>query len=232
MEYASADSRVQRVANVRTGHGPGTGASVAGRKDAKLFPDLFRNIDPGKRLRVLEIGRAQSETVNFFSRYKCHLRFADIYSHASLLEGQANCSEAELAVGFRKALDIPRDEKFDLCLLWDIMQYLSGASIRALCGALEPHLHSDTKAHGFGVHSILTTCERAEYSIAGLREFRMKKGRLPDLQYLPHPQAELSELLTVFKIERALLMGDGKVEMLLGAKPYWDQPSLRRPSRA
>ena len=190
-------------------------------KGAKLFPDLFRDIDPGKRLRVLEIGRAQAPTVNFFSDYKCRLRFADLFSNEDLLNDQASRTEAELSIAFRKALDIPKGEKFDLCLFWDIMQYLSGRSIRALCGALEPHLHEETRAHGFGVHSILTTCERAEYSIANLKEFRMRKGGLPDLQYLPHPQAELSELLTVFKIDRAILMGDGTVEMLLGSKPYW-----------
>lgn len=226
MNYASADSRVQRVASGRSGPGSGRGQGAdmtsTGTKSAKLFADLFRNIDPDKRLRVLEIGRAHSETVNFFSSYKCRLRFADLYSNTGLIEGQASHSEAELSVGFRKALEIPRDEKFDLLLLWDIMQYLSASSIRALCGALEPHLHSKSKAHGFGVHSILTPCERAEYSVIGLTEFRMKKGHQADFQYLPHPQAELSGLLTVFKIERALLMGDGSVEMLLGAKPYWD----------
>ena len=222
MDIASADSRVQRVANVQAGAGPGGTAPESGIKNAKLFPDLFLKIDPEKRLRVLEIGRAQSETIDFFSAYKCRLTFADLYSNVSLLEGQASCTEAELAVGFRKALNIPKGEKFDLCLLWDIMQYLSGRAIRALCGALEPHLTEDTRAHGFGVHSILTPCERAEYSIVGLNEFKMKKGNQPDLQYLPHPQAELSELLTVFKIDRAILMGDGTVEMLLGTKPYWD----------
>ena len=191
-------------------------------KNAKLFPDLFRNIDPEKRLRVLEFGRAHSETVDFFSAYKCRLTFVDFFANTALLEDQANRTEAELAVGFRKALAIPKGEKFDLCLTWDIMQYLSGRAIRALCGALEPHLTKETKAHGFGVHSILTPCERAEYAVVSLNEFKMKKGRLPDLQYLPHPQAELSEMLTVFKVDRAILMGDGTVEMLLAAKPYWD----------
>ena len=227
MEFASADSRVPRAVNVPSGRSPGAGASGAGTlpvatKVARLFPDLFRKIDPSQRFRVLEIGRAQPETVAFFSRYKCRLRFADLYSATSLLEEQGKGTEADLHVRFRSALDIPKGEKFDLCLLWDIMQFLSGPAIRALCGALEPHLHSETRAHGFGVHSILTACERAEYAITGLNEFKLKKGRVPDLQYLPHPQAELSELLTVFKIDRAMLMGDGSVEMLLRTKPYWD----------
>lgn len=221
MESASADSRPPRVPSVSAGPVP-VGASARGAKSARLFPDLFRKVDPTERLTVLEIGRAQSETVDFFSQFKCRLRFADIYSATSLLEGQAGRPEAELSVAFRKALDIPRGEKFDLCLLWDILQYLTGPAIRALCGALEPHMHKHTRAHALGVHSVLTKCERAEYAIAALDEFRLKAARLPGLEYRPHPQAELSEMLTVFRVDRAMLLGDGTVEMLLKTKPYWD----------
>lgn len=195
---------------------------MPGRKNARLFPDLFRGIDPSERLKVLEIGRALPETVNFFSRYKCRLQFADIWSASDLLAHQDRKSEAELAVGLRKAMDLPKNAKFDLCLFWDVMQFLSGPAIRALCGVLEGHIHAGTHGHAFGVHSVLTTCDRAEYAIIGPSEFQLKPSRIPDLQYRPHPQAELTELLTVFKIERAMLMADGTVEMLLGTKPYWD----------
>lgn len=198
------------------------GFFAGGAKSARLFPDLFRKVDPTERLTVLEIGRAQPETVDFFSQFKCRLRFADIYSASSLLEEQAGRPEAELSAPFRKALDIPKGEKFDLCLLWDILQYLTGPAIRALCGALEPHMHQHTRAHALGVHSVLTKCERAEYAIAALDEFRLKEARLPGLEYRPHPQAELAEMLTVFKVDRAILLGDGTVEMLLASKPYWD----------
>ncbi|MDX1554523.1 MAG: hypothetical protein R3212_00700 [Xanthomonadales bacterium] len=220
MDSASAGSGAQASRPVQQGLVSGGGSP--GRKSARLFPELFRGLDPTERLKVLEIGRAQPETVEFFSRFKCRLQFADLYSASELLESQSKCSEAELAVAFRKALDIPKEARFDLCLFWDIMQYLTPSAIRALCGVLEPHIHKQTRAHAFGVHSILTACERAEYAIAGPSEFKLKKGRLPDLQYMPHPQAELSELLKVFKIERAMLMADGTVEMLLGHKPYWD----------
>jgi hypothetical protein len=222
VESTSADSRSLRVGDLNPGHLAGSGGSAHVGKSARLLPELFKGIDPTERLKVLEIGRAQPETIEFFSRYKCRLQFADIYSSAELLEEQAKLSEAELAVGFRKALDIPREAKFDVCLLWDILLYLTGPAIRALCGVLEPHIHAGTRAHGIGVHSTLTRCERAEYAITASSEFRLKQGRLPELEYRPHPQAELSEMLTVFKIERAMLMGDGTVEMLMRSKPYWN----------
>ncbi len=220
MDSASADSGIQAARSAHQGRVPGTAAP--GNKSARLFPELLRSLDSRERLKVLEIGRAQSETVDFFSRYKCRLQFADLYSATELLQNQSKSTEAQLAVAFRKALDIPKGATFDLCLFWDIMQYLTGPAIRALCGVLEPHIHKQTRAHAFGVHSVLTASERAEYAIVGASEFKLKKGRIPDIQYMPHPQAELSELLTVFKIERAMLMADGTVEMLLGAKPYWD----------
>lgn len=220
MESSSAGSRPQRVSNVHPGRVPGQDAR--GRKNARLFPELFRGIDPRERLKVLELGRAQPETVAFFSRFKCRLHFADLYSASSLLEQQDKRSEAQLAAGFRKALDLPKGAQFDMCLLWDILQYLNGPAIRALCGVLEQHIHSGTRAHGFGVHSVLTASERAEYAIISPSEFRLRPSRYPDLEYRPHPQAELSEQLKVFKIERAMLMANGTVEMLLGTKRYWD----------
>lgn len=221
MESASAGSRASRVTNVSTGQVPG-GASAPGTKSARLFPDMFRKVDPARRLKVLEIGRAQPETVDFFSHYKCRLQFADLYAASALLEEQSGKTEAQLSVALRKALDLPKDEKFDLCLFWDVLQYMTGPAIRALCGVLEPHLHKETRAHALGVHSVLTRCERAEYAIASLNEFRLKDTRLPTLEYRPHPQAELAEMLTVFRIDRAILLGDGTVEMLLKTKPYWD----------
>lgn len=220
MDSISAGNRPPQGATVHSGRKPGT--TVPGRKSARLFADLFRGIDPTHRLKVLELGRAQPETVDFFSRFKCRLQFADLYSAASLLEEQVKHSEAELAVGFRKALDLRKGDRFDIVLLWDILQFLTGPSIRALCGVLEPHLHAGSRAHGFGVHSVLTACERAEYAVISPSEFKLKPSRYPDLEYRPHPQAELSEQLTVFKIDRAMLMANGTVEMLLGAKPYWD----------
>jgi len=222
VQSTGSDSRAPRAGDLNPGHLPGAGGSACVSKTARLLPDLFRGIDPTERLKVLEIGCAQPETVDFFSRYKCRLQFADIYSSADLLEEQAKLSEAELAVGFRKALDIPREAKFDVCLLWDMLLYLTGPAIRALCGVLEAHIHAGTRAHGIGVHSTLTRCERAEYAITDSSEFKLKPGRLPELEYRPHPQAELSEMLTVFKIDRAMLMGDGTVEMLMRSKPYWN----------
>ncbi len=220
MESTSPESRAPHATRVQPGRA--TGATVPGRKNARLFPELFRDIDPTRRLKVLELGRAQPETVDFFSRFKCRLQFADLYSASSLLQEQVERTEAELAVGFRETMDLPKGASFDLILLWDILQFLTGPAIRALCGVLEPHLHANTRAHGFGVHSILTASERAEYAIISSSEFKLKPSRYPDLEYRPHPQADLSGKLKVFKIERAMLMANGTVEMLLGAKPYWD----------
>ena len=222
MDSTSAGNRASSVAAPRAGATPAGNPASAKVKSARLFPDLFAHVDPGERLKVLEVGCAQPETVDFFSRYKCRLQFLDLYASPSLLEDQGSKTEAELSPGFRKALGLPKGEKYDVCLFWDVMQYMTGPAIRALCGALEPHLHKRTRAHALGVHSVLTASELAEYAIVDDKTFRLKPCRLSSLEYHPHPQAQLGELLTVFKIERAMLMGDGTVEMLMASKPYWD----------
>ena len=148
MEIASADRRVQRVSNQTVGHEPGSAVSGLTTKSAKLFPDLFRDIDPDKRLRVLEIGRAQPETVAFFLFLQVQTDFCRPLLRRGSVPGPGQRNGSELAKGFRKTLAIPKGEKFDLCLMWDVMQYLSGRAIRALCGALEPHLHEETRHTG------------------------------------------------------------------------------------
>lgn len=188
----------------------------------RLFPELVRSLDTGDRLRVLEIGTARPETVEFFSHFRCQLYFGDLYAAPFLVDQQHRLSQSLLQAQFRKALNLPRNFKFDLCLFWNIFQFLTGPAVRALCAELEQHVHKHTRGHALGVHSVVTPCSRTQFAIRDAATFKLVSKGFPDLPYCPHPQRELSELLDIFKVERAMLLGDGTVEMLLGTKPYWD----------
>lgn len=221
MESPNLSSAPARAVPARAGELPQAAPAVDEDRAGKLFPELFKNIDPEKRLRVLEVGRARPDTVDFFARFKCRLHFADLYSQPFVLAEQKSLSEPELQARFRQALDFPPGTKLDICLFWDFMQYLTAPAVRAICDALQPYVHEDSRAHSFGVHSSVTRMERVEYGVRDLRRFRAARGSPPALEYRPHPQAELSELMTIFRIDRALLLADGRVEMLLRAEPYW-----------
>ena len=216
---ASLEPGIKGFASVNS---PQRGNNALPDTKGRLFQELVRSIDRGKRLTVLEIGAARPETVDFFSQFRCQLFFADLFSAPFLADQQQKLSRPKLQAQFRRALDLPKGLKFDLCLFWNVFQFLTGPAIRSLCGELESHVHKDTQAHALGVHSAGTACKRAHYAIRDSAHFKPVAKDFPELPYFPHPQAELGDLLDIFKVDRAMLLGDGTVEMLLSTKPFWD----------
>ena len=176
---------------------------------------MFGLMDVNRRLTVLEIGPALSETVEFFSRYKCRLHFVDLFNEPFVRDQQASLSEKELRHAFEEQFRFPAGTRIDLCLLWDFLSYLDDPALRAFNSALQPWIHSGTQAHGFGVHHLAIRLENIQYGILNKDTFSVRKRLTEQMDYFPHSQIEMHEMLTSFDFERGLLLPDGKLEMLL-----------------
>ncbi|MCJ7815707.1 MAG: class I SAM-dependent methyltransferase [Xanthomonadales bacterium] len=188
---------------------------VLSRQPSKLFPDLFKKIDPGRRLTVLEIGPALTETVDFFSRFTCRLHFVDLYHEPFVREQQARLSEKELRHAFEEQFRFPADTRIDICLFWDFLCYLDDAALRAFNSALRPWLHPGTKAHGFGAHHLAVRVENVQYGILNQETLSIRNRQAAQLPSHPHSQVEMHDMLNCFDFERGLLLPEGKLEMLL-----------------
>jgi hypothetical protein len=193
---------------------PRTG-SVLSRQPSKLFPDLFRMMDVNHRLTVLEIGPALSETVEFFSQFKCRLHFVDLFNEAFVREQQADLSEKELRHAFEEQFRFPAGTRIDICLFWDFLCYLDDPALRAFNSALRPWIHAGTKAHGFGVHHLAIRLENIQYGVINTETLSIRKRRATQLPHHPHSQIEMHEMLNCFAFKRGLLLPEGKLEMLL-----------------
>lgn len=185
------------------------------RQPSKLFPDLFKKVDPERRLTVLEIGSALTETVDFFSEFKCRLHFVDLFHEPFVREQQARLSEKELRHAFEEQFRFPADTRIDICLLWDFMCYLDDSALRAFNSALRPWLHTGSRAHGFGVHHLAIRVENIQYGILNRETLSIRKRRSVQMPHHPHSQIEMHEMLNSFDFERGLLLPEGKLEMLL-----------------
>jgi len=188
---------------------------VISRQPSKLFPDLFKLIDRDDRLTVLEIGRALTETVDFFSQFKCRLHFVDLYHEPFVREQQANLSEKELRHAFEEQFRFPAGTRVDICLFWDFLCYLDDAALRAFNAALRPWLHPGTRAHGFGIHHLAIRLENVRYGIVDQETFTVRQRRAVQLHHHPHSQIEMHDMLNCFNLQRGLLLPEGKLEMLL-----------------
>jgi hypothetical protein len=186
-------------------------------QSSKLLPDLFRYLNTEDLVTVFHVGPAAADTVDFFCGHRCKLHFIDVFAELPVVATEDDPNAA--AACFAALLQFPRETRIDICLFWDLFNYLDGDAIRALLSVLRPHLTDRSLAHAFSVHNRKTPESNHLYGIHQLDalSFRHRVAALPG--YAPHSQRELTELLHCFRVERSVLLPDSRLELLLRAKP-------------
>lgn len=187
------------------------------RQQSLLFPSLFAQLEGKERLQVLDVGPAQPETLAFFSAFRCRLHFANVYEESLVRQGAGDLERPDVVKIFRRALAIPEDTRFDLCLLWDFPNYLDDETLQAFSEALAPYLHSGTLGHAFAVRTSETRIDNRWYGIDQAHLFTVREPLERQPFLYPHSQAILINLLTCFEIDRGMLLPDGRLEVALRA---------------
>lgn len=182
---------------------------------SQLLPSVLQRVVEGERVTVLDVGPALPETVAFFSSAPCTLHIADLFSALPLAqEGDGPAYREQ----FNRLLPLPPDTRFDICLFWDIFNYLPFAAASALLELLHPHLHAETRGHAFGVHKRGTPEDSRIHGILGADTLNLRPRRQPLPGYAPMPQSQLQSLLVDFRFERSVLLADSRLEILLGMR--------------
>ncbi len=202
--------------------GYATGDAVTNQKiwsqPSQLFPTLFGQTYMGRKVTILDVGGARPRTIAFFSQFKCRLHIVDLYSAEFLKNPSTEMSSRQLQQEFTSFLGLPRNSAIDVCLFWDIFNYLDPIHIKAFCAALQPHLHRGSRGHGFGARNSETMLADLEYAIEGVDSFLVNQRRTNRLPCYPQPQSKLKEQISCFSVDRGTLFADGRQEMLLRAK--------------
>ncbi len=189
----------------------------AWEQKSQLLPLVFGKLQLDRKLTVLEVGSASSSTVEFFSRFNCRLHFADLFYSDILQNPTKFNSQAKLTAAFEKAFDFPLGTKLDLCLFWDLFNYLDAKQMAAFCTAIKPYLHSGTQGHGFGLRNNAASLSNYQYAIKSTDALVVSQRQTKQTTLYPLPQGRLKEQLSCFSIGRGLLLKDGRQEMLLSS---------------
>ena len=180
---------------------------------SQLLASLFQHIDEEQRLTVLDVGPALQDTVNFFAGYRGRLHIADLFSELPF--STSDPDGPSLDERFDDLMRFPQDTRFDICLFWDIFNYLDTAACKVFLDRLRPCLHAGTLAHGFAVHNLRSPQGDQQYGIAQADALSVRKRPRPLPGYAPHGQGQLKELLHCFSIQRTVLLPDSRLELLL-----------------
>jgi len=189
---------------------------VAGSQASQLLAGLFEQFEPEQAVSVLHVGPALPETVAFFSRYRCKLHFLDLFGELPLDGDEVDGEAARRLAGL---MQFPEETRFDLCLFWDLFNYLPPHCVTTLASCLESHLQPRALGHGFGVHNVRSPQQARVYGIREVDQLTVRPRPAPLPGYRPHPQSRLQELLGGFEFLRTVLLADSRLELLLRRRP-------------
>ena len=176
------------------------------------------------RLKILDVGPALPETLKFFSQTRSRLYFADLFeeqlqlTYISLSQNSEQDSEqGAVNADFPTLRAYPSEERFDLCLFWDFLNYLNPERLLAFSAALQPFIHRDTRAHAFTTQSTKTPITNLSYGIESYELLSERLRKDPALELHTHSLAELKRYLPCLSVTRSRLLTDGRLEVLMDA---------------
>jgi len=180
---------------------------------SKILPSLLAGIDESEKLSVLHIGPACSDTLDFFSQYRCRLHFVDVFAELPLQVAEEG--PTDYTSQWRQILQLPESTCFDICLFWDLFNFLNRDAINALLDVLMPHLWEDSVGHAFSVHTPASTHGDFLYGVRDGTSLSLRPRQSTPPGYAPHSQRQLTSALHCFAIERSVLLSDSRLELLL-----------------
>jgi hypothetical protein len=217
--------------SLRGGARPGPAPpSSAGDKDpgarqTLLLPLLFERFEEDQPLVVLDIGAGVAETVRFFSRYSCRLHFADLFDAPRLREPVEGDPDDHYAAVFADLFNFAPETHFDICLLWDFLNYLPLPALRAFSATLSPFLRRHSRGHGFGAFKASAPAMargapdmHLQFGIHGMDRLAVKPRTGGLTTRYSHSRAALADAFSCFEIARGTLLRDGAMELLLDAR--------------
>jgi len=182
---------------------------------SNLLPTVFKRLDLETRIVVLDMGPAASSTVSFFNHFKCRLSFVDIYSEQFITCPDSDLSQDELVAQMTKSLSLDVNIKIDICLFWDLFNYLNDAMIKALIEALEPHINHSTSGYVIGTRDSRNQLPFCRYGIVDKNNLTENNASGTQGTIYPRSQRDLNRLIDYFEIDSGRLLSEGRAEYLL-----------------
>ncbi len=182
---------------------------------SNLLPTVFKRLDLETRIVVLDMGPAASSTVSFFNHFKCRLSFVDIYSEQFITCPDSDLSQDELVAQMTKSLSLDVNIKIDICLFWDLFNYLNDAMIKALIEALEPHINHSTSGYVIGTRDSRNQLPFCRYGIVDKNNLTENNASGTQGTIYPRSQRDLNRLIDYFEIDSGRLLSEGRAEYVL-----------------
>lgn len=170
----------------------------------RILPEAFDGLDTGTTLNILDVGPAEPRSIDFFSRFRCRLYVANLFNPASPAHG------LESVPAFFDTVDGAR---FDVCFLWDYINYPDDDAFAEFISVLNGHVHEKTRLYAIGAYSAELPLKAYRYAIADVDKVAIR----PAGGVVPRPRSRnnVAKAMRRCVVHRAALRRDNRLELLL-----------------
>ena len=174
---------------------------------------MFAGFDPSQRLNILDLGSAEPESVAFYNRYDAKICIIN------MIDDWTTGRPSNL---FDLMPDGAKGLCFDICLLWDTLNYLHADAMRDVAQDIAGYLHEGSRIHAIAAYAPTWAFDAYRYGIDD-HDRIVAKSRSQTVPH-PHSQIEIEKALPGFRIQHTLLRPGNRLELLL-ARNKNSQPS-------
>ena len=170
----------------------------------RILPEAFERLDTDRTLNILDAGPAEPQTISFFRRFRCRFYVANLFNPSFPSRG----------------LDSPREffdsvdgVRFDVCFLWDYLNYPDNDAFADFVSILTDHVHEQTRLYAIGAYSAQLPLRAYRYAIADIDRLAIR----PTGGIVPQPRSRNDHVKAMrgYLVHRAALRRDNRLELLL-----------------
>ena len=169
-----------------------------------MLPLVFAGFDASQRINILDLGSAEPESVAYYHRYDARICIVNI------LDEWASGQRANL---FDIVPDRAKGLCFDVCLLWDSLNYLRDSAMVDFAQDIAGYLHEGSRIHAIAAYTPAWAFDAYRYAIDDQDQIVLK----PRSRTVPHPhsQTEIERAMPGFRIQHTVLRPGNRLELLL-----------------
>ncbi|TND04989.1 MAG: hypothetical protein FD120_1267 [Gammaproteobacteria bacterium] len=175
---------------------------------------LVDKIASKRPCRVLELGPAFGANVEFLSQYSSKICIEDLYQTLASVGPLFTGDERTFCPVYETLLPYRADTRFDVILLWDLLDYLEASDIRRLIRHLGRFCQRGTLLYALVSTRQKIPAEPTNFKIVGKDQLLYQCSTTEERDCPRYRQGALLELLRGFRVERSFLLRNGMQEYL------------------
>lgn len=175
---------------------------------------LVGKIASRRPCRVLELGPALGANVEFLSGFSSRIAIEDLYQTLVDVGPSFSGDARGYCPVFEALLPYREDTRFDVILMWDLLDYLDGADVRRLMLHLQRFCHRGTLLYAMVSTRAKIPATPTNFRIVDKDKLLYQPTSTDERDCPRYRQGALLDLLPGFRVGRAFLLRNGAQEYL------------------